>query len=277
MKKEEAASFLIGALETQLDLGIWNIVQKDDFILVSQKDNDATGFKLSTPSLLAKLNAGEEERGLQEAADRLVKMAQSSLIEKRIRGNEDRIYPVLRSASHPKDKLGVGLVHREHTAESNIFYALDLGKTYVLLDENVREDSGYRAEDIHELSINNLKKLDTSYKTDQVAGNTFYFFSQPDGYAASRVLNDELLLFMQRKITNAMGIAIPHQDVLIIADLQNETGYKILSRMNMDFCMKGDIPVSPLPFVYSEEGLEPIMVVANPGAAPNLVRKNKNP
>lgn len=273
MKKEEAAFFLRKVLEQRLNISIWDIHEEDDSILISQKGNEASGFKLSLPSTLAKLNQGEEEEGLLQAAEKLAEMAQASLMEKTIRGNEERIYPVLRSASHPKDKQGVGLVYQEHTAESNIFYALDLGKTYVLIDEQVRQQSGYQAKDIHDLSIANLKKLDTTYKMDQVAGNTFYFFSQRDGYAASRVLNDELLLFMQRKMTKEMGIAIPHQDVLIIADLQNETGYKVLSRMNMDFCMKGDIPVSPLSFVFSEQGLEPIMVVSNPGAAPKQVRK----
>lgn len=277
MKKEEAALFLMKALKQQLDSSVWEILEEENSIVISRKGTKTSGFKLSVTSLLAKVNKGEEETRLLEAAQQLGEMAQASLQEKRIRGNEDRIYPVLRSASHPKDKWGVGLVHREHTAESNIFYALDLGKTYVLIDEQVMEQSDYLVKDIHELSITNLKKLDTSYKIDQAAGNTFYFFSQLDGYAASRVLNDELLLFMQRKMTKEMGIAIPHQDVLIIADLQNEAGFKILSRMNMDFCMRGNIPVSPLPFVYSDQGLEPIMVVSNPGATPNLVRKKRNP
>src|SRR5699024_3830847 len=110
--------------------------------------------------------------------------------------------------------------------------------------------------------------------TDHVAGNTFYFFSQPDGYAASRVLNDELISFMRRMITKEMGVAIPHQDVLVIADLKNEAGYKILSRLNMDFCMRGDVPISPLLFVWTEdEKLEPIMVLANPGASPNIKKE----
>ena len=30
-----------------------------------------------------------------------------------------------------------------------------------------------------------------------------------------------------------MAIAIPHQDVIIIADVQNETGYDILAQMAM--------------------------------------------
>lgn len=273
MKKEEAASILIKELKQQLDIRVWDILEEEDSIVIRQKESEASGFKFSIPAFLAKLKPGEEDGATLQAAGKLAEIAQASLIEKRIRGNEQRIYPVLRSASHPKEKQGVSLVYRDHTAESNIFYALDLGKTYVLIDEQVRKQSGYEAKDIHEISIANLKKLDTSYKMDQVAGNTFYFFSQPDGYAASRVLNAELLLFMQRKMTKEMGIAIPHQDVLIIADLQNEAGYKILSRINMDFCMKGDIPVSPLPFVYSEQGLEPIMIVSNPGAAPNQIRK----
>ena len=32
-----------------------------------------------------------------------------------------------------------------------------------------------------------------------------------------------------------MAVAVPHQDVLILADIQNETGYDILAQMTMSF------------------------------------------
>ena len=273
MDRKEATAFLLQKLSEELGLETWSVTEKEDQIQVAHRSLEGVGFHLSISSVLTKMEQGKEKEFLTEAVRKMKEMAAASIQEKHIKGHEDRIYPVIRSAAFPREKQGVPLINREHTAESHIFYALDLGRTYVVIDQKMAEDAGYGQEEIHQLALANLKKLDTSHKEDEVAGNRFYFFSQRDGYAASRILNDELLAFMQRKITKDMGIAIPHQDVLIMADIQNETGYKVLSRLNMDFCMKGDIPISPLPFLYSNGELEPIMVMAAPGAAPSIVKK----
>ncbi|WP_134700168.1 DUF1444 family protein [Ammoniphilus sp. YIM 78166] len=273
MDRQAATAFLLQKINQELEPDAWSVTEKEDQIQVMHKSLEGVGFQLSISSVLAKMEQGKEEAYLTEAVRKMKEMAYASTQVKQVKGFEDQVYPIIRSASFPREKQGVPLLNREHTAESHIFYALDLGRTYVVIDRKMAEESGYRDEEIHQMAITNLKKLDTSFKEDEVAGNRFYFFSQRDGYAASRILNDELLAFMRRKMTKDMGIAIPHQDVLIMADIQNETGYKALSRINMDFCMKGDIPISPLPFLYANNELEPIMVMAAPGAAPSIVRK----
>jgi len=274
MDRKECIQFLQEYLREKLDLKIWEIGQDEDHVLIKNLETPNLGFSLTISTVLSKLNKGEENKQIRESADKVIEMAKASLQSKSIRNHEDQIFPVFRSKSHPIEKQGQRFLFREHTPESMIFYALDLGKTYTLIDEDMLNKSGYSEDDIHRFALENVKKLETTYKTDEVAGNIFYFFSKADGYAASRLLNDELITFMRRKITDEMGIAIPHQDVLILADIRNETGFKILSRVNMDFCMRGDIPVSPLPFVWTEDGhMEPIMVMANPGAAPTVRKK----
>lgn len=274
MDREKCSQLLRQKLSEKLDRSVWEIDANETSVFVKNRDNPELGFSLSIPSILSKMEKGREMEKIEESVANVAEMAKASLKEKSIRGNEHKIYPVIRSKSHPLEKRGKRFIAREHTAESMIFYALDMGKTYVLIDRDMVEEAGYKEEQIDAFAIQNIKKLDTSYQTDEVAGNKFYFFSQPDGYAASRVLNDELISFMRRKIEKEMGVAIPHQDVLVIADLQNEVGYKVLSRLNMDFCMRGDIPISPLPFIWTkEEKLEPIMILANPGASPEIKRK----
>lgn len=274
MDKNKVSAFLLNELQKQLNPEAWQIKIQEDDLLVEHKEISGAGFHLSLDAILRKLEHGKEQAYLEEVVRKVLEMATASLQEKQIRGNERNIYPVLRSAAYPLEKQGVPLLNQEHTAESRIFYALDLGKTYVLIDREMARASGYDDQEIFAQALANLKGLDTSYKEDQVAGNHFYFFAPNDGYAASRILNDELIAFMRRKIGEDMGVAIPHQDVLIIADIRNEMGYKVLARINMDFCVKGDIPISPLPFIYTDEqALEPIMVMSNPGASPQVVKK----
>lgn len=274
MDRNECFQYLKEYLRGKLDVNIWEVDENEDHILVKNLSNTNLGFSLSISAILSKLQKGDEREQVRESADKIIEMARVSLQTKSLQHHEDQIFPVFRSRSHPIEKQGQRFLYREHTPESMIFYALDLGKSYSLIDEDMLKHSGYNEDEIHRFAIENVKKLDTSYKTDEVAGNVFYFFSKSDGYAASRLLNDELITFMRRTITKEMGVAIPHQDVLILADIQNEAGFKILSRLNMDFCMRGDIPVSPLPFICKEDGqLEPIMVMANPGASPTVKRK----
>src|SRR5690606_40177667 len=67
-------------------------------------------------------------------------------------------------------------------------------------------------------------------KKDTVAENDFYFLNTNDGYDASRILNDALLKEMEDKVEGKLVISIPHQDVLIFADIKNDTGYDVLAQ-----------------------------------------------
>lgn len=61
------------------------------------------------------------------------------------------------------------------------------------------------------------------------------FLNTNDGYDATRILNESLLQSMREKISGDMVVAVPHQDVLIIADIVNEIGYDIIAQMTMKF------------------------------------------
>lgn len=264
----------------------WDIVKNDEDqeeirIFQEKPGGDKTrqqeGLRISLQSIYKRIeeNPNNAAQVADDFIDRVLQTLRAAEQEKDLERQKEKIFPVLRSASFPKQKKdGTELIHREHTAESNIFYALDLGRSYALIDRNMADKAGWTEEQIHRQALDNLNRLDMFPKQDEVQGNTFYFFSRQDGYAASRVLNESLLKGMRKKVSGDMGVAIPHQDVMIVADLQNNAGYQILSKLNMDFCMKGEIPISPLPFLYGENGeLEPIMVMSNPGRSGQIKRK----
>jgi uncharacterized protein YtpQ (UPF0354 family) len=261
-------------LSKNLDPQVWTIESDQEQLRIRHQLDVNLGFSLSLPILLSKIQNGNEQEVLEDAVQRVLQLAKASEMKKDLKTSRDRVFPVLRSMSHPTQKQDVRYIHTDHTAESRIFYALDLGQTYVLVDEDMLSESGWSEQEIKQYALDNLKRLDMAYKEDEVAGNKFFFFSQRDGYAASRILNEELMTFMRRTVEQEMGVAIPHQDVLIVADIRNETGFKVLAKLTMDFCIKGDIPISPLPFLFTKEGsLEAIMIMSNPGAAPDIKKK----
>src|SRR5699024_2023716 len=147
-------------------------------------------------------------------------------------------------------------------AVTRIFYAIELGKSYRLLEESMLEKEGWTKERIHENAMFNLRSLSTDYKTDQVSGNDYYFIATQDGYDASRILNESFLAEMKGKCKGDLVAAVPHQDVLILADIQNDTGYDVLAQMTMQFFAEGRIPITSLSFIYDEEKLEPIFIMA---------------
>ena len=75
-----------------------------------------------------------------------------------------------------KTKEGHQFVIEEHTAETNIYYALDLGKSYRLIDESMLKTLGLTSQQIKEMSLFNIRKLENKYKTDEVKGNIFLFY-----------------------------------------------------------------------------------------------------
>ncbi|WP_180316684.1 DUF1444 domain-containing protein [Shouchella shacheensis] len=220
------------------------------------------GVTLALKPLLAKWE--RKEYAAVEEAIRHVEIGLASMAKSvTLSGNEKRIFPVIRAASFPAEtKDGKQLVFDEHTAETRIYYAVDLGETYTLIDQNLVEESGMTVSRLKEMAQFNVRSLPQPIKQDKVAGNDFYFLSAKDGYDASRILDQSLLEKMAAKVNGELAVAIPHQDALIFADLKNDTGYDVLAQMALQFFGQGRVPVTALPFMVEEGALEPVFILA---------------
>lgn len=220
------------------------------------------GITLSLPGIVAKWNE-QKEKAIDEVVyyveEALAVMGKSHTLAKA----EKKIFPVIRSASFPKEAAeGVPFFSDDHTAETRIYYALDLGHTYRLIDQQWIKKEKRSEDEIREVARFNLRSLSTDLKKDEVAGNVFYFLNTNDGYDASRLLNDQFLREMSEKVDGQMTVSVPHGDVLIIGDVRNETGYDILAQMTMSFFTNGRIPITALSFLYEDGKLEPIFIMA---------------
>lgn len=179
-------------------------------------------------------------------------------------GKTEHLLPVLRHRSFiGEGMVRKGIVFREHTAETIVLYACDLPKGYFLITTSMLEEAGLEPERLHELSMNNLKRLDVPVRTQQLGENRIHFISPSDGYAASRVLLTELICeYDQNRQGYQLGVAIPHHDVLIIADIGDERGAQLLARVTYDFAQKGDVPVCPIPFLFEDGELVPYLSIS---------------
>lgn len=184
-----------------------------------------------------------------------------------LQGQERNIYPVLR---HPTlvQKYPDRWVSKPHTAETAVLYALDVGEGYVLIEKAMLEKAGWSESHVHQLALENLQALPYAVKTQEVGGNRIHFISPTDGYAASRILLAPLLpTFDRQKRGGQLGAAVPHQDVLIVAELDGDAGAHLLARLTYDFASKGQVPISPLPFFWEDGELTPFLVVSHGGHA----------
>ncbi|GGA82464.1 DUF1444 domain-containing protein [Ornithinibacillus halotolerans] len=250
-------------LEERLSDSNLNIqYNRDNDTLRVELKSTKQGVNIKLPSVIVKYNTNGEQ-----AIDELVSHISESLRimgeTQKLTGKEKYIFPVIRSTSFPtKANSGTELVYKEHTAETRIFYALDLGKSYRLVDQKMLEEANFSQSQIEEIATFNLRSLENDYKVDTVADNDFYFFAKQDGYDASRILNDSILDDLKKKSKGDIAVAVPHQDVLIVADIQNKTGYDILAQMTMKFFTEGRIPITSLPFIYEDDKLTPIFILA---------------
>ena len=250
-------------LEDELKNPDYRVTYKrdDDAVRIEWKDTNE-GMTVSLPNLIAKYN----DRG-KEALDEIVEHVNEALKimnqTQHLKGMEKQIFPVLRSPSFPTEtKAKKKLIYKDHTAETRVFYALDLGKSYRLIDEELLEEEGWSKERLDEIASFNIRSLSYQPKADQVAGNDFYFLATQDGYDASRILNEAFLEEMRANAKGELTVAVPHQDVLILGDIQNKSGYDILAQMTMKFFADGRIPITSLPFVYENKKLEPVFILA---------------
>ncbi|GAA4701787.1 DUF1444 family protein [Brevibacillus fulvus] len=194
------------------------------------------------------------------------------LANRDLKEKENRVYPVLRHVSFASGR-NERLIVKPHTAETVIGYALDQQEGYLLIDQEMLEEAGWTEEKLDRCARENLRSLPYSVRTQKIGDNRLHFISPRDGYAASRILLDELLHRFDQERTGAqLGVAIPHQDVLIIGDLADEQGALLLARLAYDFASKGPVPITPLPFYYEAGELAPYLVVQH-GKQMQLKRK----
>ncbi|MEO4051897.1 DUF1444 domain-containing protein [Solibacillus sp. CAU 1738] len=249
----------------------WSFDKEKDKVRLEHKVLQR-GMDISLSEILAKYTTKKES-----AIDEVVYTIEQTFLamtQEQQQGFTDLsdIYPVIRSTSFPQQSNeGHAFVTTEHTAETRIFYALDLGTTYRLLDESLLEQLGVTAEKVREVARFSVKKLPTTTTRDEVAGNVFYFLNHNDGYDASRILNEAFLKDMAAQVEGDMTVSVPHQDVLIIGDIRNEVGYDVLAQMAMHFFTVGAVPITSLSFVYENGELEPIFILAK-----NKVKREQN-
>ncbi|WP_018921761.1 DUF1444 family protein [Salsuginibacillus kocurii] len=235
---------------------------KDNSSLRVERTHDHQGVTIDLSQLKAKYER-EGEKALQEYVKHID--GTFAAMDKRtpIKGNEHLIYPVVRAASFPTEaESKEPLITEEHTAETRIYYAFDLGESYTLLDEGMLRAENVEVENIKETAKFNVRALTTTMTQDEVAGNLFYFVNTNDGYDASRILNDTLLEEMAAKAEGELALAIPHQDVLVFADIRNEQGYDVLGQLAFRFFSNGQVPITAMPMVYEAKQLRPIFIMA---------------
>ncbi|GEL77195.1 DUF1444 domain-containing protein [Tenuibacillus multivorans] len=232
-----------------------------DTFRIEWKDSKQ-GVTISLPGVISKWENREEE-ALDELENHIREALKIMHEEQTLEGKEANIFPVIRSGSFPTESNnGARLIYTDHTAETRVYYAIDLGKSYRLIDEQMLKQENWEEDRIKEVAMFNVRRLSTDTKQEDVAGNTFYFLSTKDGYDASRILNEALLEKMAAQVEGELAVGVPHQDVCIFVDVKNKTGYDILAQMMMQFFAEGQIPITSLPFLYEDKKLEPIFILA---------------
>lgn len=265
MNKEEIDR-LMKALQSALNSEEWDVRRDGEQWQIVSRTDERT-VQLPVFELREQLEHTEErkekEEMIQAFASRVVRALPATTLSTHLHENTDKLYPVIRTASFPvAGKDGPRLISREHTAESLVLYVLDFGESYTFVHEGMATEAGMTTEDVHRSALHNVKQLPNEPTIDFVANNRFYFFSG-DHYAASRILNDKLLRDMRKKIRGEMVVAIPHQEVLIIGDLSNSSGYHVMGQMALKFYGEGSFPITPLPIAVERElELTPIFVMA---------------
>ena len=167
----------------------------------------------------------------------------------------ENIYPVVRASSFNKDNEK-NLVSFDHTNETRIYLAYDFKDGYKLLDGSFLSRFSKTEEEFLDFAKDNLEKLPLKYNMDEVAGNKFYFLNAKDGYDGARVFDKNVLNYFHDKIGSSFYVGLPHQDTLIIADVQNKQGLEILQKMMVHFFTEGLVPITTITFKYDGKELE---------------------
>jgi uncharacterized protein YtpQ (UPF0354 family) len=260
-------------VQRQLPSGWTCETDGEDLVLIYSRDGQTERNPVSLQALYKLVEKQPERRreALHSFTAQVIAFVRGKTADRRLKDQEQRVYPVIRHVSIAQ-RQGRKWVVKPHTEETVIAYALDNRDGYLLIEKDMLSDAGWTEEQLHQYAMDNLRKLPFSIKTDQVGENRIHFISPRDGYAASRILLTDLLRQAdQEKKGNVLGVAIPHHDVLVLADLHDDKGAQMLAILTYDFASKGTTPICPLPFFYEHGELTPYIVVEHG----NQIRTNR--
>ncbi|WP_134686679.1 DUF1444 family protein [Brevibacillus migulae] len=254
-------------LTRELPSGWECTVEGEGLVLIHQAGDRNIRKPVSLEALYARVEQYPEQRkeAIYTVVKRILASVHGYMTDRKLQGKESAIYPVLRHhsfISHAGE--GSTYVFRPHTSETVIVYALDQPHGYSIIELSMLEEAGWSPELLHEYAMENLRKLEVPVRTQQVGEHFIHFINPADGYAASRVLLDSMLdRYDAEKRGRMLGVAIPHQDVLILADLADDQGAQLLARLTYDFARKGPVPITPIPFLYENGELVSYLVIHN--------------
>lgn len=234
--------------------------EKESSVFILEYENRRA--KIDIDSFVRKLGdkkTSESDKKIEEFVYYIVGNfnAQKKLSIDDITENEllENIFPVVRASSFNKDNEK-NLVSFDHTNETKIYLAYNFKDGYKLLDGSFLSRFSKTEEEFLGFAKDNLEKLPLKYNVDEVAGNKFYFLNAKDGYDGARIIDKNVLNYFYDKIGDSFYVGLPHQDTLIIADVQNKQGLEILQKMMVHFFTEGLVPITTITFKYDGKELE---------------------
>lgn len=241
-------------------LKIYERKEQDNSIFILEYENNKA--KIDVDSFLRKL--GEErttksDKKIEEFVYYIVEnfkaqkdISFDNLTKEQIFSN---VYPVVRSSGFNKENKSK-IIRFNHTNETNIYIAYDFGDGYKFISLDLLEKFNITEDELLNYAKGNLEKLPLNYNVDEVAGNKFYFLNSKDGYDGSRIIDKNVLDYFYKKIGSEYYVGLPHQDVLIIADIKNKKGLEILQKMMVHFFTEGLVPITTITFKYNGQDIE---------------------
>jgi uncharacterized protein YtpQ (UPF0354 family) len=132
----------------------------------------------------------------------------------------DRIYPMLKPLEmlvEVRERKLPMLAYREFLADLMIAYVIDEERSVAYINEEHLDRWNVSAHDLHEHSLENLRRRteQVKYTTVGAGEQQLFIFNSGDGYDASRLLLSEVLAEWARAVPGNLVIGIPNRDFLI--------------------------------------------------------------
>ena len=133
----------------------------------------------------------------------------------------DRIYPMLKPIDllvTVRERNLPMLAYREFLADLMVTYVIDEKQSVAFINEDHLERWGVSVQDLHERSIENLRRRtleEVDYVTAGEGEQRLFIFSSNDGYDATRLLLSDVLAGWARELPGNLVIGIPNRDFLI--------------------------------------------------------------
>lgn len=161
------------------------------------------------------------------------------------------------------NKKQAPLVYTEISRDIDVGYVIDREKSYDFIMQDSLAAWEIDAKTLHKTAMRNLEKLAETTEiqfadSEETPGGRYAIIETSDGYAAARILSEEIRKKMREYLGEEYVAAVPVRDFLIFWHKDFPLAGQFMEQVEKEYAAEEIYRLTPRLFLITDEGMTPL-------------------